>query len=503
MFKTNNKSINKINADVLIVPIFEDLENIEIVSEMNNSIKTIKLLHDSGEFKGKEGELSLLHLSERAYKRLLLIGLGKLTSYCDETNSSITAFPYSAQERLRRLGAKTFKFAKEKSFEILAVHSEPLNQIKNMTKSPLYYFLEGGLLSTYEFITYKTKIDGNKAFKEIIILDEEVEVFTKNLYSIIETSRLTRDLINSPSNYVTPLFLYEKVRSIKSPYLKTKLLTEKDCEKLAMKGFLSVAKGSNERSAFIIAEYKKGKSAPIVLIGKSITFDSGGISIKPSEGLEKMRYDMAGGAVVIGIMKFLTEVQLDAHVIGLLPATENMPDGNAYKPGDVVKMMNGMTVEIISTDAEGRMTIADAITYGIKYYKPKYVIDIATLTGACAITFGNEMIGMMGNSNELMTLLRDSGNETYERVWEMPLCDEFDEYIKSDTADIKNSAGRNGAMLTAGYFLKHFAGNTPWAHLDIASTAWLEKDKPYLSKGASGSGMRLLIDFITRLKRDK
>lgn len=505
MIRTDKKSISKINADALIVPFFEDTEISFLENILGGSLKGIKSLFEAGEFSGREADLVLLHFPESPFKRLLLIGLGNTNLY--QINSPefslLAPFPYMAQERLRRIGGKAFRFLQEKGFTRLAVHGELFKQIEDLTYPALYYFLEGGLLSIYQFKKFKTKIDNIKELKEIIVIDDSADAYTKRLYSIVNASMLCRDLINSPSNHITPTRLLEEVRSIKSRYLKTKVLFEKDCYKEGMMGFLAVARGSSEKPAFIIAEYKKGKSDTIVLIGKSITFDSGGISIKPSEGMDKMKYDMAGGAVVLSVLKTIADNELDAHIVAIFPATENMPDGNAYKPGDVIKMMNGKTVEIVSTDAEGRMTIADAISYGIKYYKPRYIIDIATLTGACAITFGNEMIGMMGNDIHLMALLKQSGLETYERVWEMPLCEEFGEYLKSDSADIKNSAGRNGSMLVAGYFLKEFAGSNSWVHLDIASTSWLEKDKPYLPKGASGSGMRLLVDFILNLKREK
>jgi leucyl aminopeptidase len=266
-----------------------------------------------------------------------------------------------------------------------------------------------------------------------------------------------------------------------------------------MGAFLAVAKGSHEEPRFIVLKYKGSKDAPVVLIGKSITFDSGGISLKPSEGMEKMKYDMAGGASVLGVMKAAAGLRLPVHLIGILPATENLPGGTATKPGDVVKSFSGKTIEIINTDAEGRLVVADAIAYA-KRMKPRAIIDIATLTGACVIALGNDAIAMMGNDRRLLELLRKSGEKTYERVWEMPLFDEYKEYLKSDIADIKNIGGRNGGLATSAYFLYEFAGETPWVHLDIAGTAWGDKDKPYAPKGASGVGTRLLLDFIRRFK---
>jgi leucyl aminopeptidase len=278
-----------------------------------------------------------------------------------------------------------------------------------------------------------------------------------------------------------------------------KILEKRDVQRLGMESYLSVVQGSHEPPKFIILEYRGTKDSPVVLIGKSITFDSGGISLKPSEGMEKMKYDMAGGAAVLGIMKAVSEFKLPVHIIGILPATENLLGSSATKPGDIVRTIDGKTIEIISTDAEGRMTLADAIGYS-KRFKPKVIIDIATLTGACSIALGNEAIAMTGNDKDIIDKLKESGNNTYERVWEMPLFEEYKEYIKCDIADLKNTGGKSGSLVTSAYFLSEFAGDTPWVHLDIAGTAWVEKEKPYLPKGASGIGIRLILDFIKKLK---
>ena len=215
--------------------------------------------------------------------------------------------------------------------------------------------------------------------------------------------------------------------------------------------------------------------------------------------MEKMKYDMAGGAAVLGIFKAVSELKLPVHLVGILPATENVIGGAASKPGDVVKAINGKTIEIISTDAEGRMTLADALGYA-KRYKPKAIIDIATLTGACSIALGNEAIAIMGNSRELIDKMIKSGHNTYERVWEMPLFEEYKDCLKSDIADLKNTGGKSGSLVSSASFLAEFAGDTPWVHLDIAGTAWLEKEKPYTPKGASGIGVRLLLNFLKEWK---
>jgi leucyl aminopeptidase len=298
---------------------------------------------------------------------------------------------------------------------------------------------------------------------------------------------------------MTPADLAKAALTLKKKNLAVTVLERKDIEKLGMFSYLSVAGGSNQPLKFILLEYKGSKKDAIVLIGKSITFDSGGLSIKPSDGMEKMKYDMAGGAAVLGIMKAVSELDLPVHLIGILPATENMLGGSASRPGDVVRAIDGKTIEIISTDAEGRMTLADAIGYATRY-KPKAIIDIATLTGACSIAFGNVVIAMMGNDNEMLERVKQSGDSVHERVWEMPLYEEYKEYIKSDIADLKNSGGRQGSLSASACFLHEFAGNTPWVHLDIAGTAYIDKDKPYVPKGATGIGVRLLFNLINNFK---
>jgi leucyl aminopeptidase len=269
-------------------------------------------------------------------------------------------------------------------------------------------------------------------------------------------------------------------------------------EKLGMGSFLSVARGTDEPARFIILEHKPRvkKSIPtVVLVGKAITFDSGGISMKPASNMEEMKTDMAGGAAVLGTLQAIAEQKPPVHVVGLVPATENLPSGHALKPGDIVKPMSGKTIEIISTDAEGRLILADALTYALRY-KPSAIVDMATLTGACIIALGNEVSGIMGNNDNLIEKIRSAAEVTGEKVWQLPLWEEYGELIKSDIADIKNAGGRPAGTITGGYFLKEFVGETPWVHIDIAGTAWTKKDRPYIPKGATGVGVRLLVEVI-------
>jgi len=279
--------------------------------------------------------------------------------------------------------------------------------------------------------------------------------------------------------------------------VKLTVLERKDQEKLGMGGLLGVSRGSQEAAKFLILEYSGGKKkdAPIVLVGKTVTFDSGGISLKPSENMEQMKADMTGGAEVLGTVRAATRLGLPINLIGILPATENMPGGRATKPGDILHMLNGKTVEVQNTDAEGRLILADGLAYASRL-KPKCVVDIATLTGACIVALGQFAIGMLGNNDELKAELKKAGEQAGERVWEMPLWDEYFEQLKSDVADMRNIGGRGGGMITAGMFLSKFVGDYPWVHLDIASTDWSTSERPYIGKGPTAIGTRLLVQFL-------
>lgn len=268
-------------------------------------------------------------------------------------------------------------------------------------------------------------------------------------------------------------------------------------EKEGFGGILGVAAGAEEEPRFIVMEYQGGAedARPVVLVGKGVTFDSGGISLKPSQKMEDMKYDMSGAAAVLGAMQAVARLRPRVNVVALVPATENLPSGRATKPGDVLRMYSGKTVEVINTDAEGRLILADALAYAQRF-EPAAMIDAATLTGAVVIGLGHEAIGLMGNDGDLMAEVRAVGERTGERCWPLPLWDEFRKQIKSDVADIKNSGGRPAGCITAGWFLKEFVGDVPWVHLDIAGTAWKDEAAPYLRKGATGVPTRLFIEWI-------
>ncbi len=473
-------------ADAVILPCFED-PNPDIYGDIDTVIggligRTIA----SREFKGKQNQLTLIHVRNLNAARLLLVGFGK---------ESLVS-----PEKLRQAGGKALTLLRDIGAGKVALSTRLLQRItlaQPTARKPVYYFLEGGLLGLYLYERYK-KPEEPKELKEVIVLgggDPDL----KWLRTTLSAVNFARDLINTPSNDMTPGVLAEAAKTLAGRKVKVTVLERRDAEREGMESYLSVARGSEEPPKFIVLEYKGARKPPIALIGKSITFDSGGISLKPAEGMEKMKYDMAGGAAVLGVIKAVSELALPVHVMAVLPATENLPGGRASKPGDVVKTIAGKTIEIINTDAEGRLALADGIGYALRHARPAAVIDIATLTGACSVALGNEAIAMMGTGEALMDAIRKASEETSERVWRMPLYDEYKEYIKSDVADLKNSGGKTGSLVTAGYFLKECAAETPWVHLDIAGTAWNDKDKPYLPKGATGIGVRLLLHVLKEM----
>jgi len=321
-----------------------------------------------------------------------------------------------------------------------------------------------------------------------------IKLGIKEGHAIAEGMNLTKDLGNLPPNICTPTYLANQAKKIAKDFkMKSTILSQKQIEKLKMGSFLSVAKGSRLEPKFIIIEHNKGKksSKPIVLVGKGITFDSGGISLKPGAAMDEMKYDMCGAATVLGVMKTIGLLNLPLNVVGLIPACENMPDGLAVKPGDIVTSMSGQTIEILNTDAEGRLVLCDALTYAERY-KPETVIDIATLTGACVIALGHHASAVFSKSDELANDLLAAGKKSIDKAWRMPLWDEYQPLLNSNFADIANIGGRAAGSITAACFLSRFTKKYSWAHIDIAGTAW----NSGANKGATGRPVSLLSQFL-------
>jgi leucyl aminopeptidase len=441
-----------------------------------------------GDFSGKEGETVLLYVNgDLASPRLLLVGLGDR--------------PHFTLERLRRIAANVAKRTRslEVSEAAFALPSPEGVDIEGSARAAA----EGAALGLYRFTRYKSgggDRDREPETLELVLDDPADEAAasrgTDTGVKVAAGTHLARDLANEPSNAATPEYLAAKAREVAERYgMEAKVLDRAAIEAEGLVGLATVGRSATNEPRFVVLEHREGgDAAPIVLIGKAVTFDSGGISIKPASGMENMKFDMSGGAAVLGAMEAIGALELPLNVVAIVPATENLPGGDAFKPGDVLEFHTGKTVEIISTDAEGRLILADALSYA-RRYEPAAVVDCATLTGACRVALGDYASGLMGNDEDLVAEIQTAGEVTGERAWPLPLFDEYTEQIRGDVADIKNSGGRYGGALTAGAFLKEFA-DYPWAHLDIAGTAYGKTGSPYTPKGATGVPARLLVEFL-------
>ena len=409
---------------------------------------------------------------------------------------------HRTREELRRTAYNLKKAIKGNNHSELVIVSE------NAYKGAVEDFAEGLILSMYSFDKYKTIAEAGADRKypaRLLLKGYADDSSVKWLIDLTDAAYFTRDLINEPVNHLSAATLAGEIKKIgESAGFSVEILTKGKIEALKMGGLLAVNKGSVDPPVFSILEWNPSgcvNKNPIILVGKGIVYDTGGLNIKTGEFMAGMHGDMAGAAIVTGVMHTIAKAGIPLHVIGLVPSTDNRPGGNAYAQGDIIKMYNKMTVEIGNTDAEGRLILADAISYASKY-TPELIIDIATLTGSAAMTFGNQAIALMTNADrKYIDLLKECGNDVYERIGELPFWDEYGEYLKSDTADIKNVGGREAGAITAGKFIEKFA-EFPLIHLDIAGTEMLKKDDFYRLKNGPGSGLRLLSEFLKRYAAD-
>lgn len=486
----------KIKGDCLALGCYEKAVLTPIIKSVDKKLdRVIQKLVKEKVFEGKPNQTTIIYsLGKLSIDKIMLIGLGK--------KDEVTL------EKIRQASATITKLAESKSIKKLISNLADI-KVKGMTTMDIGQAIaEGAMLSLYRFEQYKTEKDNNNKKLSELILTADNEKKVKDLKNSVNISKkitkavyFARDLINHPGNTATPTYLAEQAKKMaKELKIKCKILNKPDMEKLGMGGLLGVAKGSHQPPKFIILEYQGAKKneAPVVLVGKGLTFDTGGISIKPGQGMDEMKTDMSGGAGMMGAIMAVASLKLPLNVVTLVPATENMPGGSAFKPGDVLKTMSGKTIEILNTDAEGRLILADALTYAEKY-KPKAVIDMATLTGSCLAALGHAATGLLGTDEKLIDAVKKAGEITGERVWQLPLWEEYDELIKSDIADVKNLGGRYAGTITAAGLLKKFASEYKWAHLDIAGTAWTEKPKSYVPKGAVGVGVRLIVQYLRDL----
>jgi leucyl aminopeptidase len=451
----------------------------------------LKGLLQSKEFEGKANEVALFHTQGKVpAKRIILVGLGKKK---DLGLDQIRQAMGHAAKRVRQAKAGSFTVALP---AVTPRGSSPVEVAQAM--------VEGAILGTYQFTVYRSEPANREIASMSILAPQKAQI--RQLAEGIRRGRATaeatvfvRDLCNHPSNVMTPTKIANEAKAVaKETGVSVKILEQQEMEELGMGALLGVAKGSHEPPKFIILQYhgsKKKDDRPVVLVGKTITFDTGGISLKPAENMEQMKADMTGGAEVLATMRAAARLKLPLNLISILPVAENMPGGRAMRPGDVVKTLSGKTVEVQNTDAEGRLILSDGLAYATRF-KPAALIDIATLTGACVVALGQFAIGMFGTDARLKESIRKAGVRAGERVWEMPLWDEYFEQLKSDVADMRNIGGRGGGMITAALFLSKFVGDSPWVHLDIASTDWSERERAYIPKGPTGIGTRLLIQYL-------
>ncbi|MDQ3019258.1 MAG: leucyl aminopeptidase [Bacteroidota bacterium] len=486
--------IDKVQADAYIFLCYEDKKLYDV--QLKNIQKIIKTkISETGleDFKGKESQCGIIYTNKY---RVILCGLGK--------KEKITL------EKIRIACSKGIKKARSLKIKKAGVEIFPDETIGEGMEELARAETVTCILANYYFTKYytkKDKKDGSTLKETVFFCDKNLaEKYSKEIERGIKTgavignaTNFARDLGNEPSNILYPESFCNLVaeRSSNKKYT-TEVLNLKDLQKLGMGGVLEVARGSRREPRFLIVKYNGASEGeqPYVIVGKGVTFDSGGISLKPGPGMAMMKMDMCGSAATVATLEAVSQLGLKLNVIGLIPMAENMPDGNAFKPGDVITAYNGMTIEVDNTDAEGRLILADALSYASQF-NPKAVIDMATLTGAVVIAIGNVASGIMGNDQNLIDKIFKAGTQSYDRVWQLPLWDEYDKMIDSDIADVRNTgSSRQAGSITAGMFLKRFTGNYPWAHIDIAATAMRDSKSDYNPKNATGAGVRLVTQFL-------
>jgi len=487
-----SKPYAALETEALVSYVFEETDPIQgRISELDQTANgLLRSLAKSGELTGKTLEMTLIHApAGLKAARLLLVGAGKREQFTSAT--------------LRKLAGAALRYLKARSVKQLAF----LVRENNATEESAQAIAEGVLTANFETDKYKTEKKNDKSVDTVLLTgysDAERSAAEKGLARgriIAESQNFARDLINEPSNKLTPKILAEKAEAMaKQAGLAVEILDEKKITELKMGALLSVSQGGPEPPRVMVVTYTPANpkpGAPVIgLIGKAVTFDTGGISIKPADGMEKMKYDMAGGATMLGVMRALAGLKPNVKVICVVPATENMPGGTAQKPGDIQTAMSGKTIEVLNTDAEGRLILADAVHYA-KQLGATHLVDAATLTGAIVVALASINVGVFGGADQAWTdKVLASAKAVGEKMWQMPMDDEYREFIKGTVADIQNiGSGKGGGSITGAWFIREFAGDTPWVHLDIAGTAWNDDAKPWLAKGPTGVALRTLVNL--------
>ncbi|HVF92000.1 MAG TPA: leucyl aminopeptidase [Blastocatellia bacterium] len=490
---SSQTNLGELDEDVLVVPVFEgDSPNEGALAAIDHlTAGAVASVFERGEMEGKRDSSSLLQSSGTLpSRRVLLYGAGRR-----EDTSALSV------QRLSGTALRALSSRKARSVAFLL-------RDWMQSEAGVRAVVEGAMLGVVETNLYGARTSAPAEIETLHLVAESAPAH--DIEEAIATATITADatnfarlLGNEPGNIMTPVVLAARAEEMaRREGLSIEILDEKQMKELGMGALLAVSRGSEEPARLIILNYvpEGGQGAKpggdlLALIGKGITFDSGGISIKPADSMDEMKFDMGGGAAVLGAMQAIARLKPPIPVMGLVPAAENMPSGRAVKPGDVVRSLSGKTIEVINTDAEGRLILADAITYAINKGATT-LVDAATLTGACVIALGDVRAGIIGSNQELMDALMEAGETCGERLWQLPADSEYNSSIRSDIADIKNVGDRTAGAITAAMFLKHFSGAVPWAHLDIAGTAWIDRSKPYMAKGATGFGVRLFTTFV-------
>ncbi len=496
--KVLNQSITEFQGDLLIVNLFEGVKapggaTGAIDKALNGAISAVIA---NNEIAGKLGETVIIHtFGKLKADKVLILGLGKSKDF--------------GSNEIRKAAGAAAKQAKKSKAKIVGtiVHGAGIGGIEPQIACQA--LVEGTLLALYEFKEYKKPSDDKlEEFYLVEVDKEKCKHFEKGLdygKTLAESQNTARDLTNEPANILTPAILSQKIKKTienldLEKIIEYQCLGKKDLQDMGMAALLSVSQGSDNEPKFIVLRLNNPGKPLVSLIGKAVTFDSGGISLKPSDGMAAMKGDMSGGGTVFGTILALARLQPKLNIMAIIPAVENLPSGHASRPGDIVRAMNGKTIEIISTDAEGRMTLADAICYAEKE-KASIIIDIATLTGGCVVTFGDITAALMGNDQKLIDTIMSVSKSTGERFWQLPLFEEYKDKMDSDVADLKNSGGRQAQSITAGVFLQNFVDKAKWLHIDIAGKEFADKESFYQPKGATGFGVRTLFELCKELSR--
>jgi leucyl aminopeptidase len=488
--KVEQATIDQNQTPLLVVGLYEN-ENDHLNSQGLDPIlyHTIKEIISNKEFKAVVGaRLIIPTMGKGPMKKIMLMGLGKKEKFNNEIARIVSA---KAAVKVREMEISEFSIL----------------PYSNLDEGLIEAISEGIALSLYSFNRYKTNDAGDESKVKLVTIlinadKNKIQPIIDRTVLLVDAVNLARDLSNLPPNDCSPSQLASIAVSVGTEYgLKTRIVERYEMESLGLNGIVSVGKGSQNPPKLIILEYHGSTDdrRPYLLVGKGVTFDTGGISLKNHDKMDEMKFDKSGGCNVVAIMKAVASLKFPINVVGIIPSVENMPSSTSYRPGDIIKMYNGKTVEVLNTDAEGRLILADAIAFGIASYNPKAVIDLATLTGACIIALGTNVAAVIGTNKKFIDELHQVSDRTGEKIWELPLYEEFNEQIKSSIADIKNIGGRPGGAITAAAFLSNFTSGIPWIHIDIAGTAWTQEgtfERSYNPKGATGFGIRTLVKLL-------